>query len=363
MDTAAADRPNNQTPVWKPNRQPSTSADAAPAAKLPAEPTASAAIVLERAEIVEGDPRPAAVYLSQLAPSGRRTMRTALKTIASIASSGALDADVFPWHLLRYEHTHVIRAALAEEYAPATANKHLAALRGALKAAWRLGLMSAEDYQRACDLEPVRGTRLPAGRSLPTGEIAALFNACAGGGPADVRDAALLGVLYGSGLRREEAVGLDLVDYNPEERQLAVRGKGGRQRLAHLAPGADRALGDWLALRGQDPGALFWPVDKAGQLQPRRLSGQAVRLILQRRARQAGVPPCSPHDLRRTYVSDLLDRGADVSIVKDLAGHASVTTTSLYDRRPERAKQRAAQLLHVPYGIRPRPEGATGVGT
>jgi len=86
-----------------------------------------------------------------------------------------------------------------------------------------------------------------------------------------------------------------------------------------------------------------------GKLANRRLAPQSVYNVLAKRGREGGVKDFSPHDFRRTFVSDLLEAGADISTVAKMAGHASVTTTARYDRRPEEAKRKAAGLLHVPY--------------
>jgi site-specific recombinase XerD len=258
---------------------------------------------------------------------------------------------------MRFQHTAAIRSRLAETYAPATANKMLSALRGVLKAAWKLGQMSAEDYHRAREVESIKGERLPAGRSISAGELSALMDTCAQDqGPAGVRDAAIVALLYSCGLRRAELVGLDVEDYDAEARTLAIRQRGrgagpkrGKERLAHVVDGAAAALADWLTIRGDGPGALFVNIWKGGHLKGNRLTTQAVYHILQKRAAQAGVKDLSPHDFRRTFVGDLLDAGADIAVVQRLAGHASVTTTARYDRRPEQAKRKAARLLHVPY--------------
>lgn len=156
------------------------------------------------------DQHPALVYL---ASRSRRTMGGDLNSIAQLLTSGRCDLLALDWATLRYSHCAAVRAALAQKYAHSTANRMLSALRGVLKAAWRLGLLPTEEYHRAVDLSPVRGETLPRGRALSAGELRALFSLCNDGKNAGVRDQALLGVLYGCGLRRSEAVALDLGDY------------------------------------------------------------------------------------------------------------------------------------------------------
>jgi site-specific recombinase XerD len=293
------------------------------------------------------DQHPALVYLAGLAPGSRRTMRQALDTVASLLQPG-LDALSLPWHRLRFQHTAAVRSRLATRFAPATANKILAALRGALRHAFWLGLISAEDHARAAALRPVRGATLPRGRALSSAELGALFSACDRSSPGGARDAAVLAVMYGAGLRRSEIVALDVDDYRGG--QLVVSGKGRQQRLAFLTTEAARVLKDWLAYRGPECGPLFKPVTKGGRVQHRRMSGQAVLDLVRRLAHRSGVERFSPHDLRRTFVGDLLDAGADISTVQRLAGHAQITTTQRYDRRGDGAKRRAAELLHLPVG-------------
>ncbi|MBF6599024.1 MAG: tyrosine-type recombinase/integrase [Dehalococcoidia bacterium] len=306
-------------------------------------------LVITRA--VPPEQHPAAVYLARLAPRSRPVMRQALDVVAGLLTSGECDAASLDWSRVRYQHTAAVRAALAERYAVATTNRTLAAIRGVLREAWRLGQVSAEDYYRAVDLPGVRGTTLPRGRALSSGELRALFETCGRDtSAAGARDAALLAVLYGAGLRRAEAVALDLDDYERETGTLTVRrGKGNKQRVAYATNGARDAIEAWVAARGDDDGALFVPVNKGGRILSQRMTGQAVLYIVRRRAREAGVNQFSPHDLRRTFVGDLLDNGADISSVKDLAGHANIATTARYDRRGERAKRKAAELLHVPF--------------
>lgn len=298
---------------------------------------------------------PAVVYLASLSEGSRRTIFQALDTMARLLSGGRLGVFMLNWAALRYEHTAAIRSLLAERYKPATANKMLSALRQVLYHAWQLGQISAEDYQRARSVRSVVGDVLPAGRSLSRGELAALMAACeADPSPTGVRDAAIIALMYATGIRRSSVVRLNLSDYDPAIGTLRVQqATRNKEYLAYVAQdGAQRAMADWLAVRGAEAGPLFWPVTKGGDLIPRRLSTQAVYNLLIKRARQAGVRDFSPHDLRRTLASDLLDAGADVVTVQRILGHDRRATAVSHDHPLEEVKRKAATLIHVPYGGR-----------
>ena len=135
-----------------------------------------------------------------------------------------------------------------------------------------------------------------------------------------------------------------------ERESLKVQGKRNKARRVPVVGGAVEALTDWLSVRGMEAGPLFVRIRKSDRMTHARLTTQAVYHILAQRVGEAGITvACSPHDMRRTFVGDLLDAGADIATVQKLAGHANVTTTARYDRRGEATKRKAAKMLHVPY--------------
>jgi integrase/recombinase XerD len=294
------------------------------------------------------------LYLASLAPSSRVSVEQSLLAVTQLLTGARLDPGLVPWTTLRHEHTQKLRAALVERFAPATAARHLAAVRGVLRQAWRMGLMRHEDYRRALDVRPIRVGEHAAGRALSGEELAALFAAC-GSGPKGVRDAALLAVLYQGNARRSEVVALDVADLDAGSGALVIRrGKGGVARTVYLEGGGLEAMARWLALRGNAPGPLFGEVRKGGRVVVRRLTDQFVRHTVERLATKASIAPVSPHDFRRTCITDLLERGVDVLVVQRLVGHADLRTTARYDRRGEGAKRAAAGRLHIGFAERPR---------
>lgn len=305
--------------------------------------------------ISELDPHsPLALYLASLSPSGRRTQAGNLER-AALATGGHVAA--LQWELLRFGHVEIIRSKLqALGYSTQLINATLSALRGVARRCWHLGLMSAEDYYRIKDVRGVRGNaRHRPARALLQAEIDLLLDACdRSGGAGGARDACLITLLYGGGLRRDEARRLQLSDYHERDHRLRVCGKGNRERTVFFDdPGARRAINNWLRVRGREQGPLLCAVTRSGALSLQMISGQAIYAALKRRGEQAGLAHFSPHDLRRSFATEQFNEGSDAALVQQLLGHASITTAQKYDLRSEKARRAASRRVRVSFR-RPR---------
>lgn len=302
--------------------------------------------------LILGDQQPAdrnafAIYIAGLAPSSRRPAAQVLRVVADILVP-SLTPEHLPWGRLRFQHLQALRSRLADRYHFSTANRALTAVRGVLRTAFNLGELSGDDLMKTMAVKPVRGARVPKGRAISPEELRRLFEACKAGSPGGARDAALIGLIYNGGLRRHEAASLDLSSFDAAADTLRVVGKNNRERLVYITNGARRALSAWLAFRGSDPGPLFCPVKKGGEIQLRRMNDQTVHDVVAKLARRAGIPKLTPHDFRRTVIGDLLEH-VDLATVARVVGHSNPATTASYDRRPERTRRRAFELLHVPF--------------
>lgn len=289
---------------------------------------------------------PVAVYLASLAPSSRPSMISGLHVIADMWRNGA-DAYSVPWADLRFIHTAAIRAKLVERYQPRTVNRMISSLRGVLKAAWNIGQMSTDDYHRAIQIKLASTSNLkPSGRWMEQPEIKRLMVTAADQkGERALRDAALVVVLYAGGLRRDEASALQLDDYTRRDRKLEVRkGKRGKYRAVYIPEGYAGWIEPWIDLRSEGPMFVRW---RHYGRTDEPLSPQGVWRILRELRDRAELPKFTPHDLRRSYATELLDNGADLLQVQALMGHSSLNTTKIYDRRGERGKQAAVTKLPV----------------
>ena len=215
--------------------------------------------------------------------------------------------------------------------AATSAARALVAVRGLHRFLAEEGRLDADP---ARDVSPPRAPgRLPQAIALDAVERL-LDAASVGDTPVSLRDRALLEVLYGTGARISEAVGLDLDDLDLDDGVVRLLGKGGKERIVPLGSYAARAVEAWsvrgrpvLAVRGRGTPAVFLNTRGA------RLSRQSAWAALRGAAERAGLSGhLSPHTLRHSFATHLLDGGADVRVVQELLGHASVTTTQIYTK-------------------------------
>jgi len=278
-------------------------------------------------------------------------MRSALEHVVRLSGT-KIPFEEFPWWALRYQHVMKIRADLVAQYAPATVNKTLTALRQIFRHCRRLKLMTADECAEASDLSPVRGHRLPTGRALELEEIERLLEQTESSPVLGTRNRAIVMILLGAGLRRSEVADLRLDQCDFGQKVIRICGKGNKEREIPLNSRVIAALEAWMRIRGDADGPLFYRGENGDLLYPGQgISSRGIYSILMKLAASAALDACiTPHDFRRTYISALLDRGKDLAVVADLVGHASTDTTRRYDRRGERAKRDASDSLNDLFG-------------
>lgn len=293
----------------------------------------------------------AVAYLAELqSGDSRRAVRSRLNVFARWM--GFPDASVCPWERLRYIHVVGFVHELSDKrgLAASSVNVYLSALKGVAETAWRLRQIDLETRSEIRAVKQLRVHREPAGRALTYSESARLMEAVKPSALVirDLRDQAILALLLGCGLRRAEVTTLDLGQLDMGQGTLRVIGKGNKERLAFLTAEIRERLHDWLAVRGPDPGWLFGRIRKGGALVlDSPLDPASIGRIVDHARQLAGIDAITTHDLRRTFATRLLSKNVDIVAVKNLMGHASVTTTAKYDRRSEEALQRAAMQAEL----------------
>jgi integrase/recombinase XerD len=225
---------------------------------------------------------------------------------------------------------------------PHTLARGLAAMRGLYRFGRGAGLL--RDDPAALLDTPRLPRRLP--RALSKPDVTALVESPGDDSPRAWRDRAMLELLYGSGLRASELVGLRPADVDLPAQFLVCRGKRDRQRLVPIGDAARRALATYLErgrphlVRGADPGVLF--VNARGRV----LGRQGLWRIVRAHARRVGLRGGFPHALRHSFASHLLEGGADLRSVQALLGHADIGTTEIYTHLPTDAVRRLYRRFH-----------------
>ncbi len=289
---------------------------------------------------------PVVLYLERLAPSSRQTMRYVLQDAADRLGVEDASIDEFPWHQLQPGHITALVAALREDgYAPNTSSLYVNAIRGVMNQAWQQSLITQDHLMKVRAVKAGGGSRLAKGRNLRRTLIRELIEVCAADPrPQGLRDAAIIAILYGSGMRKSESVNMDLQQINTVDRSLRVLGKGNKELIKFAPAWAFEKLEAWLAFRRanlpegvSDDEFLFNRIRRGNHITRERITKHAIYYIAKQRGKQVGVN-IMPHDFRRSFITRVIEE-YDVSIAQKLAHHANIATTVSYDMRDDNERR------------------------
>ena len=287
-----------------------------------------------------------AAFLSELAAQRRASVHTVdayrrdVTRVLDLAGGPGKPVAPDDWNRELLERA--LRDLFRTGHAASSAGRALAAWRSFSRFCVRRGLIASDPARRIAF--PRRGRRLP--RTLPAIDLGKALDRIAGRDPPALRDRALIELAYSSGLRLSELVGLNLGDLDRRAMLLRVRGKGRRERIVPVGAGALAALDRYLAGGGRTTDGRG---DQPVFMNPRglRLSGRTVqRVVRQRLGQVAAGLRVTPHALRHSFASHLLDRGADLRAIQELLGHRSLASTQIYTHVSSRRLRQAYEQAH-----------------
>ena len=289
--------------------------------------------------------------------ASRRTMASTLRAVEraylGLERDAPVASELFEWEALDDpDFFEAVQSRLVDRYGREQARKHVAALRSLLR---HLASRDVANYELAMRvLEEFRVPRVPS--DLPPlhfgeGELFRVLQLCRWD-PSPVtglRDLAMISLAATTGARRHELVSITRDELDLEGGEVLLHVKGGGTRRAVLHPATADHLSHWVERRGDEDGPLFPSLRRGGHLTGSPVSDHQFWKLLRRRSEEAGVdPPIAPHDLRRWFVTTLLEAGVDVFQVARLVGHARVQTTLRYDRRPVERPRETVERLTMP---------------
>lgn len=287
------------------------------------------------------DVNPALMYVESLQSKlSQATMRSLLNNVAQILGFQSLLNC--PWQMLNKDAVeYVVRSLRGKGLAPSSINLYLNAMRQTAEHASDFDLIDFSELRRIKRIKQERGSRCSHGREVTGDEIKRLLATCRSDKltSKDIRDSAIICIMRGCGLRRSEVVGLKYSSITASNRTVSVIGKGNKERILRIPMKIYPVLNRWMEFRklklkfAQESDPLFCRIHKSGTLINAKLSAKGVEVILNNRIELAGVDAFSPHDLRRTFCTGLLNKGIEMSDVQKLMGHSDMKTTQRYDMR------------------------------
>lgn len=319
------------------------------------------------------------LYLSRLSPNSSRSIQSQLITIGRILDWP--DSQI-PERIQKIDYFSALNCRsimIARGYSARSINRSMIALKGLLKVSVLLGNIDQTQLLQVQSIPNLKQNEHK-GSPLTSEQVNLLFSQLnQAKSELEIRNAAIATLFLATGLRRSELVSLKFSDYNREDKTVFVaKGKGNKSRTAFLPSWCCDYLNHWIEIRGTQNGYLFcnlkcisgtnitvdiginqknlnYPTTFKGlNLIPRNqnlgkkspLDGSTAYRIIKDMTSQIGLLDVSPHDFRRTFITRLLELNVDLNTVRQMAGHASISTTTLYDKRDKRFMQQAANRLN-----------------
>lgn len=311
--------------------------------------------------VTDEDAQRAAAIASWLAgfpaATSRRSMASALRAIVrafeDLDRRAPVNVELFAWEALDLpEFFETAEQRLVNRYGREQSVKYVLAMRSLLR---HLALRGVADFELA--MQVLEGTKVhrlssdPKSLAFDAADLFRILQCCRydASATAGLRDLAMISLAATTGARRRELVGIAMADLDLERGEVQLHVKGGGRRVAVLHRATADHLRRWIAVRGDEDGPLFPGLRRGGHLTAVAVSDHQFWKRLRSRSEEVGLdPPIAPHDLRRWFVTSLLDSGVDVFQVARLVGHARVQTTLRYDRRPLQRMREVVDRLGIP---------------
>lgn len=273
------------------------------------------------------------------------SVRTQLSKLKRFCSAFETSVEAFDFtQLEKMTVLSVLNFLKSEGMKASTLNAMLAAVKGVVSELQDLNLMNFRTAETILKVKRFKASLPDVGRALTKPEIQEILHNEIKPGPAGTRDKAICALLLGCGLRRTELVRINRGHIDFEAGSVKILGKGNKKRTIYIPNKALSVVKDFVnnVFIGQSDSPLFTRIRKGDDITYERLSTQAIYVIVKR----LGIPEIAPHDFRRTYITALFEAKQDVSVIQQLAGHASPSTTVMYDKRGEKAKRSAVSSLN-----------------
>lgn len=291
---------------------------------------------------------PYALYLSRLAPNSRRSIESQMRSIGRLMDWPDAVIDI-RLSSVDYQQAMQIRALLIhEQWSARSINRAMTAIKNIVKVA---ALMGKADMQQVAHISSIANMKHGAhqGNPLTVKQVNELFERLAKPkGAYGLRTLAIFALFLGTGLRRSELAALSMADYDRLNSTITVvAGKGNKSRVLFLPNWVEQHISAWLKLRSRQEGWLICKCYISGKLdvtQP--VSSDTLYRLVKDKLIDIGISGASPHDLRRTFITRLLEQSVDINTVRQMAGHADISTTTIYDKRGDAFMREAASALN-----------------